>query len=186
MNSRNFLSQNHTWVRLGLIRFFLACGLLTFIYSAVMIDTSTAYAQDRYHVVQVGESLSSIAASYGVTVSNLIRYNGITNPNIVRVGQTLRIPSATSRVAGGTPVAPSSPATSPAQTVTVPKPLPSVIDIAPTPTVQTSRGTRAYSVRAGDTLSSVAVRFGVSVSALKTRNGLANDTIYVGQRLFIP
>lgn len=40
-----------------------------------------------------------------------------------------------------------------------------------------------YTVRKGDTLSSIARKHGVSVATLKKRNGLKNDNIRVGQRL---
>lgn len=44
-----------------------------------------------------------------------------------------------------------------------------------------------YVVRAGDTLNSIAARFGVSPSALARANGIANpNLIYRGQRLVIP
>jgi murein DD-endopeptidase MepM/ murein hydrolase activator NlpD len=44
-----------------------------------------------------------------------------------------------------------------------------------------------YVVRGGDTLTSIAQRYGVSLNSLMQVNGLANpDRIYVGQRLVIP
>jgi len=46
----------------------------------------------RLHVVQRGETLSSIAWRYGTTVSAIVRANGLRNPNFVWVGQRLRIP----------------------------------------------------------------------------------------------
>ena len=42
---------------------------------------------------------------------------------------------------------------------------------------------RTYTVRKGDTLSSIARRHGISVATLKKRNGLKNDKIRVGQKL---
>ena len=45
----------------------------------------------------------------------------------------------------------------------------------------------AYVVRSGDTLSSIASRFGTSVDAIASANGIANpNMIVVGQRLTIP
>ena len=43
-----------------------------------------------------------------------------------------------------------------------------------------------YEVRAGDTLSSIASRYGVPVSWLMVSNNLSTTTIYPGQRLLIP
>ena len=44
------------------------------------------------HVVQPGESLSAIAAAYGVKTSVVLEYNDIANPSLIRVGQKLFIP----------------------------------------------------------------------------------------------
>ncbi len=43
-----------------------------------------------------------------------------------------------------------------------------------------------YTVRAGDTLFSLASRFGVSLEELKAVNGLESDNIQVGQQLIVP
>ena len=43
-----------------------------------------------------------------------------------------------------------------------------------------------YIVRAGDTLSAIAQRYGTTVNDLLTMNGLHSTTIYVGQRLIVP
>lgn len=56
----------------------------------------------------------------------------------------------------------------------------------PTPTAASSR-VSYYVVRYGDTLSSIAVRFGVSTWALARANGIWNPNyIYAGQVLYIP
>lgn len=53
------------------------------------------------YVVRSGETLGGIASRNKTTVSALIQANGITNPNVIREGMTLRIPgSATTAVAG--------------------------------------------------------------------------------------
>lgn len=44
------------------------------------------------HVVQSGENLFRIALQYGMSYQRLAAYNGITNPNIIYVGQVLKIP----------------------------------------------------------------------------------------------
>lgn len=43
-----------------------------------------------------------------------------------------------------------------------------------------------YVVRSGDTLFSIARRYGTTVQAIRAANGLTNNTIRVGQRLVIP
>ncbi len=44
------------------------------------------------HEVKRGESLATIAAQYGVTVSAIVRENNLTNPDVITVGQKLFIP----------------------------------------------------------------------------------------------
>ncbi|MGL4650836.1 MAG: LysM peptidoglycan-binding domain-containing protein, partial [Caldilineaceae bacterium] len=46
----------------------------------------------RTWLVRPGDTLGTIAKSCGVSVSALAQANGITNPNLIYVGQVLRIP----------------------------------------------------------------------------------------------
>lgn len=43
------------------------------------------------HTVQPGETLSAIAARYGTSVNQLASINGLANPNLLSVGQVLRV-----------------------------------------------------------------------------------------------
>ena len=45
------------------------------------------------HTVKAGETLSGIASKYGTTVEALVSTNGIKNPNLINVGQILKIPA---------------------------------------------------------------------------------------------
>jgi LysM repeat protein len=45
------------------------------------------------HVVQKNETLGGIAKRYGVPVSTLQAYNGISNPNLLYVGKKLKVPT---------------------------------------------------------------------------------------------
>jgi LysM repeat protein len=58
----------------------------------VLTVIAGAESAPRRHVVRVGESLSTIAESYGITTQALARANGLTDPSRIRVGQTLIIP----------------------------------------------------------------------------------------------
>lgn len=46
------------------------------------------------HVVAAGETLSQIAARYGVTTGNLAAANRIANPNLIRIGEKLAVPGS--------------------------------------------------------------------------------------------
>ena len=51
---------------------------------------------------------------------------------------------------------------------------------------QREQGGTEVTIAAGDTLSEIAQRYGVTVASIKTNNGLSRDVIYVGQTLVIP
>ncbi len=57
------------------------------------------------HVVQPGENLFRIALRYNLLTSIVANYNGITNPNLIFVGQRIRIPLGGQAVATPTPTA---------------------------------------------------------------------------------
>jgi membrane-bound lytic murein transglycosylase D len=118
------------------------------------------------HYVSRGETLSEIARQYRVSASTIQAANPSMRPRALRVGQRLIIPLSgrsaprpTVRVSAASAGARSSGAVNPA----------------------------SHRVRAGETASAIARRYGVSVRALLDINGLAMDSIIkVGQRLRIP
>lgn len=57
------------------------------------IKASSAPAEDQIYVVKKGDTLSKIAAKYGTTYQKLAKYNGIANPNLIIVGQKIKIPA---------------------------------------------------------------------------------------------
>ncbi len=172
------------------------------------ITATTTGANDaeteRRHTVRRGETLSAIAERYGVTVADILRANrNISNPDRVRAGQSIVIPER-----GG-----NSDAVEEGATYTV-RPGDTLTAIAARHGLDLARLRRAnlqlanpdriypgqrinlgaqpqtvHTVRAGETLTSVAARYGVSVgSLLRANRGRINnaDLIYPGQRLRIP
>jgi LysM repeat protein len=125
------------------------------------------------HVVQWGENLASIAYRYGTTVEALAQANGLTDPNLVYIGQQLVVPTAAGMPAGGTPPGGKTPSGKPPTVPSGPQ------AVSPAP------GASTYTVRFGDTLTSIAFRFGTTVKDLMRANGLSNGTIYIGQQLKI-
>lgn len=55
--------------------------------SAVKVATS-----DKKHVVKAGDTLSAIGKTYGVNWKDIAKFNNIKNPNLIRVGQVIKIP----------------------------------------------------------------------------------------------
>lgn len=60
--------------------------------------TTTKSSAKIYTVVK-GDTVSSIAKKYGVTVSDIVSANKLTNPNLIKVGQKLTIPAAKAKSA---------------------------------------------------------------------------------------
>lgn len=149
-------------IRLGLAAFVM--GILW----GISCLTEAAHAQiPIVHVVQSEEELFRIAERYGMNYQVLARYNGIRNPNHLRVGQRLRIPALM------TPAARSmQPSIWPTSTPVVPQP-------KPTPRII------VHIVRHTETLSMIAPLYDISVAEIKRWNGITRDTMYAGQRLVI-
>lgn len=82
------------------------------------------------------------------------------------------------------------PASAPTNTVTrTSTPTNTPTPVTPSPTVPTPRPTASvvrYRVRPGDTLTSIAAKYHVSVQAIMVANGLRRDTIYDSEELIIP
>jgi LysM repeat protein len=116
---------------------------------------------ESIYIVQRGDTLFLISARFGVSQAAIIAANGLTNPNLIFVGQRLTIPSG-----GSVPPTPAPTSAPPAST--------------PVPTGGT------YTVKSGDTLWSISVKFGVTVEALKAANNLTSNFIFPGQILTIP
>lgn len=60
--------------------------------STSTVTPAAAATGDTVYVVKSGDTLSRIAAKYGTTYQKLAAYNGITNPNVISVGQKIKIP----------------------------------------------------------------------------------------------
>lgn len=110
-----------------------------------------------YHKVKKGETLSKIARKHGTTVKNIKAWSGIKSDRL-SIGQML--------IVGWTNGAP------------------------PPEKKKESAATSAsgtyHKVKKGETLSTIASKYGTTVKKLKKANNLKNDKITVGQRLRIP
>lgn len=58
----------------------------------VLADYNIHDTSHRLYIVRRGNTLTQIAREYGVTIENIVELNGIANPNLIYVGETLRIP----------------------------------------------------------------------------------------------
>ena len=67
--------------------------------------TQPSTGSETVYVVKKGDTLSSIASKYGTTYQKLAEYNGIANPNVISVGQKIKIPGTTTQAPATTPSA---------------------------------------------------------------------------------
>ncbi len=116
--------------------------------------------------VKSGDSLGKIAKKYHVTVKQLKQWNKLRS-DVVRIGQRITIYTG-----GGAPAASASTAKPAAQQAQE--------------TAPASGGSTSYTVKKGDTLSSIARKYGVSVQAIMKENNLNGSNIQVGKTLRIP
>lgn len=81
---------------------YLIAGQWIRLCSTCQATTSTSTpsaAEVNVYVVRPGDSLSAIAAHYGISVSALVSVNRLENPNFVRIGAHISIPSGGSAAA---------------------------------------------------------------------------------------
>jgi len=130
-------------------------------------------AGNKIYQVQKGDSLSRIASRVGVSAREIMELNKIKNANHIRIGQKLILPDYASVSAM------SAPAPKPVTHREAPK-------AAPKAAREVVGAGSTYVVQPGDSLSKIAVRHGVSVTALRDTNKLKGEKILVGQKLVIP
>ncbi len=121
--------------------------------SSSATSSSTAATTAGTYTVKAGDTLSAIASRYSTSSSTLASLNSLSNPNLIYVGQVLKVSSNASTS--------SSTNSSANNTVTT---------------------ASSYTVKAGDTLSAIAAKYGTTYQALASANSISNpNDIYVGQ-----
>jgi LysM repeat protein len=124
---------------------------------SVQVTPPPATGQTTY-TINAGDTLFSIARTYGLTIEELAAANNIDPNGLLTPGQTLVIP-----VAGGT--------------------APPTVVAQPT----TATGQQVHIVAVGENLFRIGLRYGFTVAELAAYNGIANpDYISVGQTILIP
>jgi peptidoglycan endopeptidase LytE len=114
------------------------------------------------YVIAKGDSFSTIAKKFHVSVKALMDANPGVEPTKLKIGQKINIP----------PAGPSSSSTTPSG--------------AAGSTAGTSGAEQMYTVKSGDSLTKISTQFGISIKALRAVNNLKTDKIVVGQKLKIP
>ena len=117
-------------------------------------------SSSNFYTVVSGDTLSKIAQKFGTSYQEIALINGISNPDLIQVGQVLKIPG--SNYSNNTHSS-----------------YPSTHNI--------SSSSNFYTVVRGDTLSKIAQKFGTTYQKLASINGITNpDIIKVGQIIKLP
>jgi len=138
------------------------------------VEIKPVAATTAYKVAS-GDTISGIAARYGLRWQDVVAVNPGITPNKIRVGQTIQLPGqvdlskhvVTPKKAAGPKVS--------APKTTAPKG-------AKAPTGPST----TYVVKSGDTLGGIAHRHGVKVAAIRSANNMTSDKLSVNQKLTIP
>ncbi|MCH3983279.1 MAG: LysM peptidoglycan-binding domain-containing protein [Lactobacillus delbrueckii] len=133
----------------------LMTALATLSASGALLTTGASALADSYTVVK-NDTLWGLSKKYGVSVSDLKKANGVSG-HLIYVGQKLQIPTKSTKATKTAKISTS------------------------TSTVDTTSTT--HTVVKGDTLWSLAKKYGVSVSTLMKANNLSSSTILIGQSL---
>lgn len=141
-------------------------GMNSFIKKSLVIGTITFISimnltADSSHKVAKGETLYSISKKYQITVNELRAANNISEKDVIKVGQTLIIPSESLDNAAA-------------------------LTAKPVPSTSTAK-TTVYQVQKGDTFYSIARKNGISVAELMALNSMGEGTLLkAGQKLKVP
>ena len=140
--------------------------------------------QWKTHKVKKGETLKSVSSKYGVTSSDIKKWNKLKSSTL-KIGQNLKVKVKVKKTITIPKV------TEPADTTsTTPKVTPTVEEPKATPTPPKPAAPKEeyvyYTVKSGDSLSSIASKNRVSVdSIVKLNKGLNPNKIQVGQKIKI-
>ena len=181
----------------------------------LIVPGQAAAATSTTHVVSSGETLAVIAGQYGTTVDALASANGLTNPNLIRIGQQIlvaavpppatpapapaAVPAGTTHtvVAGDTLASIASTYGTTVETIAAANGMTAtsviyvgtILQLTASPQVVAPVATASvaiHTVAAGESLANVAARYGTTVEALVSANGIPDaNLIRVGQEIQI-
>lgn len=137
LNDYNYVKDNYKELAEGVIKAVLE-------YKGIPYTGKEMIISDNYKVMK-GDTLYSIAKKLDTTVDELKKINNLDN-NVLSIGEIIKIPTK-------------------------------IIDTGET---------KLYQVKAGDTLYSIANKYGITVKELKAINNLSDNKLAIGQLLNVP
>ena len=134
-----------------------------------------------YHRVKSGDTLGKIARMYGTSVSELCRLNGLKSTSTLRIGQSIRCsagvePSSTKKTT--TAKSKQSAQTTANKTITVKADASAAAALPQATTAAVDESAPVYHrIKSGDTLGTIARRYGTTVQKLCELNGITKTTV---------
>ncbi len=142
----------------------------------LVIPGQPGKSKDVVHVVSRGETLTKIASQYGSTVGAIAKANDLPNPDLIRIGQELLVPGATSGSSGGSGSSGSSGGSGSGGEG----------DGGGSSAKTSLRSGKHHIVARGESVGSIAAKYsGVSADDITKANGIVGGIIYAGTRLFL-
>ena len=136
--------------------------------------------------VAAGDTLYSLSRAYGVSVAAIAGTNGLTQTSTLTIGQRLVIPAPGTTAALGNAPAPLGVVPGGGVANATPPAAAPVVNQSAQPGPQTANA-GVHVVQTGETIYSIALRYGVSPATLAQANSMASpDIVQVGQQLTIP
>lgn len=143
----------------------------------VFSSSNTTNKSDNFIIVKAGENLFNLAKKYNISVTDLKKANGL-NVNTVEIGQKLYLPKSAEIKTVETSTLPKTNTSSTSNTSSNTK---------TSSNTNSNKSSKAnyHIVQAGETLYRVSVIHKVPVDKLKQINNLVDNTISVGQKIYI-
>lgn len=125
---------------------------------AILSDPNAPLIRYEIYKVKEGDTLTAIAKRYGISISMIAKVNGGMNPDHLKIGQKLMIPLSLQPLNGSSGTS-----------------------------SRSNASTETHMVQKGDTLYSLARRYGTTAQKLAALNGISVDSILrIGQKLKVP
>jgi len=151
-------------------------------------DSASSPLRDYYTVV-TGDTIYGIARKLQISPAELMKANNLDTSSVLKIGQRLQVPVGGRAARGSSDSGHQPPTTEPPAPAPTPSPAPTQQTSEREQQQQPQRTNRPleHRVVAGDTLSGIAARYGVSASAIAAANRISvNSILRIGQVLRIP
>jgi membrane-bound lytic murein transglycosylase D len=122
-------------------------------------------SETAFYTVRQGDNLTKLAQAQGLSIEQLKAWNKLTTETVL-AGQQLRL-------------------TAPADATALPVAVQASVPRRAKAALGTTPKLETHTVQPGDTLFSIAKRFGITLAELKRLNHLASDQVKLGQKLVV-